>query len=107
MSQPLATPHPVASLSWRDLKNVVAVCTSCNHWQADLGPKPSRIAETPLEAVALLALANAEHLADCPGGTTGRVKVLGQWVERPKMSNGAPADGLLAMFQLPAWWVWR
>lgn len=88
------------------LNAVVFTCTGCGHWQCDLGPRPSRVADTPTAAVMLVAEANAEHLDECVGAG-GRIKVLGQWVDRPKMSSGSQADGVLAAMPLPPWWVWR
>lgn len=90
------------------LNAVVFTCTGCTNWQLDAGPRPSRYAETPQAALMLIAEAHSEHLWDeCVGGTEGRIHVMGQWVERPAMSGGAPATGVLAAQPLPRWWVWN
>ncbi|WP_235739047.1 hypothetical protein [Nocardioides alcanivorans] len=91
------------------INQMVAVCAGCNHWQLDFGPRPSRYAADARVAVQMAAEAHAfDHMPDCPNGTTGRIKVDGQWVERPSVNeDGKPADGVLAFMGLPRWWVWR
>lgn len=98
---------PEAAQKMPPLNAVVFTCTGCAHWQCDAGPRPSRYADTPTEALMLIAAEHAAHLEECPAGTEGRIKVLGQWVERPTMESGAPASGVLAAMPLPRWWVWR
>ena len=88
------------------LRNVVAACCGCNHWQADVPPRVIRDLGGDKAALVLLGEAHAAHLAECPG-EGGRIKVLGQWTERPQMSNGKTADGVVALYPLPRWWVWR
>lgn len=88
------------------LTETVAVCTACNHWQVDFHPR-SRQLGRPADVLRAAAELHAEHLPDCPGGTEGRIKVSGRWVERPKMQSGRAAHGVLAGQALPKWWVWR
>ena len=85
---------------------VVAVCMACHHWQADCTPRArTELGGNQPALWALVELA-AEHEAECVGAG-GRVKVLGKWVERPMMSSERQATGVLGMYPLPAWWVWR
>lgn len=81
------------------------VCMGCHHWQVDVSPRAVR------EIGGLAGFAHAVATAhtedhDCPGAG-GRIKVLGQWVERPPMASGAQADAVLGAFPLPRWWVWK
>lgn len=90
------------------LNQMVAVCAGCNHWQLDFGPRPSRYADDANAALMLAAEAHHEHLyGDCAAGTEGRIKVLGEWVERPDMADGDKPQGVMAFMGLPRWWVWR
>ena len=82
----------------------VWVCQGCHHWQADVSNAVRQEVGGSVAALLLIAAANAEHLSECPG-QGGRVKVLGQWVERPTMPKGNKADGLLGFMPYPAWVV--
>ena len=92
----------MTGLSAPDVRAYVAVCAGCNHWQADT----TRHAVTELggNQPAIMAIAEAHLEHDCPG-EGGRVKVLGQWVERPTMNDGEQATALLAFHPFPRWWV--
>lgn len=94
-------------LTMATINGIVAVCTGCNHWQIDAAGRASRLGTYARDVMLLLAQAHAEHLPDCPGGTTGRVKVGREWIERPDMGDGRKADGVLGVYPLPPWWVWR
>lgn len=93
------TPRP-------DLRQHVALCMSCEHWQVDVRPSSIRDLGGWVGSMKAIALAHHEHLSECPGAG-GRVKFNGQWVEPPRMQSGKPADGTLAMMPLPRWWVAR
>lgn len=47
-----------------------------------------------------------EHQPVCVGAG-GRVRINGQWVERPRLEDGREVSGLLGAVDLPRWWVWR
>lgn len=89
------------------IKDFVLHCTGCLHWQIDAPPRAVRELGGSQPTLWAFAEAHAKHLEDCPGGTTGRVKVQGRWVERPTMSDGQQTQGLLEATPLPPWWVWR
>lgn len=88
------------------VREVVLVCLACHHWQVDV--RSGAVSDLGGNRAAMWAAGEAhhEHLPDCPGAG-GRVKVLGQWVERPAMSDGKQADGLMGAVPLPRWWVSR
>lgn len=89
------------------LRLYVGVCSGCLHWQVDVRPQAIREFGSNDAAARALVEAHAEHVrGDCPGGDTGRIKVNDQWVERPVMESGKPADGILVMEPLPRWWDW-
>ena len=95
-----------------DLRRHVGVCLTCNHWQVDVRPGAISDLGGWLEAVRAIGEAHSAHVGMstqpddevCPGAG-GRVKVLGQWTEPPKMESGDPATGTLALHPLPRWWV--
>lgn len=87
------------------LDDVVLVCLACHHWQCDAPPRVVRDLG-PSATLWAVGEEHVEHLKDCPGAG-GRVKVLGQWVDRPQMSHGTQADGVVGASPLPRWWVWR
>ncbi|MFT3871087.1 MAG: hypothetical protein QM714_02795 [Nocardioides sp.] len=92
-------PHPT---------KCVGVCTGCSHWQVDVPPIAGRDFDGPNAIVWAIGELHHEHVyGDCPGGTEGRIKVMGQWVERPGVDDGTPVQGALAFQMLPEWWVWR
>lgn len=90
------------------LTELVALCAGCNHWQVDFTPRAvkGRSFEEVLRDV-VRDLHGPHVQNDCPRGITGRIKVMGQWVEPPSMSDDKPADAALAFQPLPRWWVWR
>lgn len=59
----------------------------------------------------LLVYAGQEHVHhlndECPGGLNSRIKFNGKWVDQPVLSDGRQADGSMAVYALPRWWVWR
>jgi len=80
------------------------VCLACHNWQIDITHHARSDLGGARDALMVAAEAHAEHLSECPGAG-GRVKGLGQWVDRPEMSGGKQADGLLGMIAFPRWWV--
>lgn len=96
-----------SSLSNMDLCQFIGVCLGCGHWQVDISPRGRSEHGGQNAAMHAVCDAHFEHTADCPGGTEGRVLFNGQWVERPKMSDGADPTGVVAFQPLPRWWVWR
>lgn len=81
-------------------------------WQAetltDLHPRG--ISDHGGGNAALMAAAqeHVNHLNDeCPGGLNSRIKFNGKWVDQPVLSDGRQADGSMAVYALPRWWVWR
>ncbi len=81
---------------------------SCQNWQIDLHPRG--ISDHGGGNAALMAAAqeHVQHLNDeCPGGLNSRIKFNGKWVDQPVLSDGRQADGSMAVYALPRWWVWR
>ena len=85
---------------------------SCHNWQIDVRPGAISDLGGWLEAMQAIGLAHAAHIGvdspeldeeTCPGAG-GRVKFNGQWVEPPRMSDGKPATGMLALEPFPRWW---
>lgn len=90
------------------LTRLVGVCTGCHHWQIDFGTRAAREYGTADRAFQAVALAHHDHLyGECVGGTEGRIKVDGVWVDRPTMEDGNPAAGVVQFTELPRWWVTR
>lgn len=89
-----------------DVRQFVASCMACHHWQIDVRPGAVSDLGGSWAALILMAEAHAAHLPDCPAGK-GRVRFETQWVDMPKMPDGATADGLMQMDLLPRWWVTR
>ena len=89
-----------------DIRRYVGVCMGCHHWQIDVRPAAVSDLGGSRATLMLVAEENAEHLKECPGAG-GRVRFGDQWVERMRMTNGDPADGMLQMEPLPRWWVTR
>lgn len=91
-----------------DVCGHVWVCTACDHWQLDVTPR-ARSEHGGAAPVALAAVElHRDHVFDeCIGGTEGRVKIGGEWVDRIIMPTGETAAGILAATDLPRWWVWR
>lgn len=89
-----------------DARRYIAVCMACQHWQCDI--RPGAVSDLGGSHPALMAVAQAHvgHLADCVGAD-GRIKVGDQWVERPSLSDGKTADGVMEMHPFPPWWVVR
>lgn len=83
------------------------ICAGCNDWQIDVTPRAVSDLGGAQPAILAVADEHRAHLDECPGGTTGRVKVRGQWVDRPHMSDGSEVTGMLEGHPLPRWWVWR
>ena len=90
-----------------DVTQVVLVCQGCHHWQVDATPRAKRELGGGPAALGAVAPAPADAHRGAWPAAGGRVKGLGQWVERPEMSSGNKADGLLGAMPLPDWWVWR
>lgn len=90
----MTTPNPLL---------YVALCTGCNNWQIDVTRDAMREMDR-VEAFKAIATEHVAHQETCVN-PDGRVKVLGQWVERPKMMTGRQATGVLAFTPLPRWWV--
>lgn len=91
-------PHP---------STLVFGCMACANWQIDLTRHFVKEVGAQEALVAAAEEANDHLWDDCPGGTTGRVKYGDQWIERPHMSDGKEATGVLAGYPLPDWWVTR
>lgn len=87
-----------------DLRRYVGVCLSCQHWQIDVRPGAISDLGGWREAMQAIAWDHSRHLLECPGAG-GRIKFDGRWVEPPKMQDGKPATGTLALEPLPRWWV--
>lgn len=88
-----------------NLRKYVAVCMTCNHWQADVRPGAISDLGGWLPAITAIGEAHAEHIqSECPNAG-GRVNFNGQWAEPPKMASGNPATGTMALHPLPRWWV--
>lgn len=94
-------------MSGPDLRTFVLICTGCDDWTLDVPPRAVSDFGGQNPAAWAVGEAHAEHVQTCPGGTVGRVKVQGQWAERPLMTGGKPADGVMVSEPLPRWWVWR
>jgi hypothetical protein len=95
-----------------NLRLYQGVCLSCQNWQIDVRPGAISDLGGWREAMQAIAAAHAAHLGvdnpeldgeNCPGAG-GRVKFNGQWVEPPRMSDGKPASGTLALEPFPRWW---
>lgn len=89
-------------------RDAVLVCMSCQNWQIDMHPRG--ISDHGGGNAALMAAAqeHVQHLNDeCPGGLNSRIKFHGKWVDQPVLSDGRQADGSMAVYALPRWWVWR
>lgn len=87
-----------------DVRRVIAVCMSCHHWQVDVRQGAVSDLGGSIPALTAMAAANADHLNDCPGAG-GRIRFGDQWVDPPKMQDGNPATGTMALHPMPAWWV--
>lgn len=90
--------------------SVVYVCTACDHWQVDVPPSVVRrhYRSDALAVFRDVTQLQACHVLDeCPAGTGGRIKVAGEWIDRPLMRDGKQSDGAAAAYPLPRWWVWR
>ncbi len=86
-----------------DIRRYVGVCMACHHWQIDV--RPGAVSDLGGSRAALWAIgeAHVDHMAECPGAG-GRIKFGDQWVEPPRMSDGATASGTIQMEPLPRWW---
>lgn len=82
------------------------VCLACHHWQVDVSNAVRQELGGSKPALWAIAQAHVEHLKECPG-EGGRVKVLGQWVERPAMAGGQQAEGVMGFVPFPPWWRQR
>ena len=104
----MTAPGTAATKRVPDPRLYIFACTSCADWQIDITPRAVSGFGGAQPAIWVVGEAHADHiLTDCPGGTTGRVKVSGRWVERMRMTDGKVATGMLEASPLPAWWVWR
>lgn len=81
----------------------VWVCMACHHWQIDVLRRA--VSDDP-DIWHALASAHVSHQSECPGAE-GRINVAGQWVDRPVMTSGKPADTVLGLMPWPRWWVTR
>ena len=95
-------------MSAPDLTQFVMVCGGCQHWQVDVTPRAAKNPDALMEAAELHRQhaygINGEDLCVNPDG---RIKVHGQWVDKPNMSSGEQANSVLVGHPLPLWWVWK